>query len=162
MVATLLAERRRWPGPEGRATHPQDLHATLVFLGAVDAAQRACVEDAAGRVSAVPFALRLDRRGAWPGPRIRWCGQEPTPVALLDLVDQLTSHLAACGHEPERRPYRLHVTLERKAAPLPAAALPTPIHWPVDELVLAASQSRRRPAYRVLRRWPLRAAASPV
>jgi len=156
VVAALVAERERWSGSAGRPTHPDDLHATVVFLGALDAEQRACAEDAGERIAAAPFDLMLDRVGSWPGPRIRWIGQEPTPGALLALVRQLNAALDRCGHRAERRPYRLHITLARKAAPLPAAALSTPIPWPVTELVLAQSRTGERPAYRVLRRWPLR------
>jgi 2'-5' RNA ligase len=157
VVSALVAERQRWPGQAGRPTHPEDLHATVVFLGAVETDQRACAEEVAGRLSAPPFSLTLDRVGYWPGPRIRWAGQECVPDALLALVHQLNAALTGCGHRPERRPYRLHITLARKAAPLSAATLPRPIHWSVTELVLAASRAGQRPAYRVLRRWPLTA-----
>jgi RNA 2',3'-cyclic 3'-phosphodiesterase len=159
VVSALVAERDRWPGPAGRPTHPEDLHATVVFLGALEADQRACAENAAGRVSVPPFSLTLDRVGYWRGPRIRWVGQDPVPAPLLTLVRQLDHALTGCDHQPERRPYRLHLTLARKAAPLRAAVLSTPVHWPVKELVLAASHAEQRPAYRVLRRWPLSGAA---
>ncbi len=162
VVERLVAERERWPGPSGRPTHPDDLHATMVFLGEVDAARRSCVEAAAALVSVPAFDLALDRVGSWPGPRIRWCGQDPAPAPLLDLVGQLNTGLTGCGHRRERRPYRLHVTLARKAAALPTAALDRPIPWPVTALVLAASRSGQQPKYRILNRWPLAGAATPT
>ena len=165
-----------WPGPAqrpalaslartigrdaGRPTHPQDLHLTLVFLGSVDAATRRCAERTADGVRVSPFALRLDRIGYWPGPRVLWCGPEAIADGLRSLVGQLTRGLERCGLEPEKRPYNPHVTLMRKAPePLPGevpAGVAEPLDWPVQEFALACGSGAQAPRYRVLRRWPLR------
>ncbi len=159
--AELDALRGRLPGAPGRPTDPADLHLTLVFLGAVDAARRACAEAAAERVAGVPFELSLDQAGWWQGPRVRWCAPLRPPSALLALQRRLTEALADCGFVPERRPYRPHVTLARKAPMLAPMPLAPSIAWPVDRFVLARSHGGQRPAYEVLRRWPLHPRRAP-
>ena len=143
----------------GRPVHPQDIHATLVFLGQVDGERRACVEHAAGRVAARgqagPFELVLDRIGCFPRARVVWCGAEFCPGQLAELVSLLNGELEGCGLVPDRRPYRPHVTLFRKAAPLRADALDPPVRWPADSFVLAGAREGPPPRYRILRRWSL-------
>ena len=140
----------------GRAQHPEDLHITLVFLGQVTAEQQPCVIDAGDRLKGRPFQLSIDRLAYWKRPRILWCGPSFAPAALLELVSGLQSHLRACGFEPEKRAYSPHVTLLRKASPVADCALPEPLSWAVDELVLAASHSGvKAPRYRVLKKWSL-------
>jgi 2'-5' RNA ligase len=151
----LAAEVRALPGGHGRPHHPDDLHLTLVFVGAVADDIRPCIEAAGDGAGAGTFQLRLDEAGYWRRPRIRWCRPSVAPPELLGLVGQLEAAMRACGLEPEARPYRPHVTLARKAAPLTHRLLPAPVVWTVDSFVLAASGSDSPPRYRVLRRWPL-------
>jgi len=144
------------PEHRGRLVHPQDRHITLVFLGDVSVDRRACVEEAARRVSAGPCELRIDQVGYWPRPRILWCGASQVPEPLLQLVSALQRELEACGFRPETRPYAPHVTLARKARKVPNYLLSESISWPVRELVLVASSiDGPPPRYQVLRRWPL-------
>jgi 2'-5' RNA ligase len=151
----LAAEVRALPGGAGRVHHPDDLHLTLLFVGGVADDVRPCVEAIGDGVVAGPFQLRLDEAGYWSRPRIRWCRPSTVPADLLDLVGQLQAAMRDCGLEPEARPYRPHVTLARKAAPLRAQPLSTPVVWDVDSFVLAASGSETPPRYRALRRWAL-------
>lgn len=163
-----------WPDPDTRETlvriqqgldvaaarrvHAQDLHLTLAFLGQVAADRQDCVLAAAGAVQTPGFELRLDRVGAWPGPRVAWAGATDRPPALLALVDQLWRGLAGCGFTREARAYRPHVTLLRKCAALPEITLPAPVSWRAAEFVLAESQAPPAvPRYRILRRWALAA-----
>jgi 2'-5' RNA ligase len=141
---------------KGRPTHSGDLHATLVFLGALTAERRACVERAADAVRGPAFGLTLDRLGYWPRPRILWCGPSLVPDALRGLVAALQQGLAGCGIEPDRRPYSAHVTLARKARPLAPRPLETPLPWQVSDFALVASRlGGDPPHYEVLRRWAL-------
>ncbi|HEX7045374.1 MAG TPA: RNA 2',3'-cyclic phosphodiesterase [Burkholderiales bacterium] len=141
----------------GRATAPRNLHATLVFLGAADAARRACIERAAAAVRGEPFELALDavtwrRRGG-----LVWL-TGAVPPALAALVAQLNAELAHCGHRPEARPYRLHVTLARNARSIGRDRVVAPIRWQAQEFCLVSS--RPTPAgseYTVEARWPLAA-----
>ena len=151
-----LARLQRELAPRhSRATHADDLHITLVFLGDVTPEQRACAESAADRVNGRAFELMLDRVGCFPRARVTWCGPSAVTKPLLDLVEALNRELLGCGVRPERRPYSPHATLARKARPIDGRDLERPILWPVDGFSLVASADRPPPHYQVLRRWPL-------
>src|SRR4030067_1435014 len=62
------------PRAAGRRVRAENLHCTLVFLGAVETAQRLCLEDAASLVRAEPFTLMLDRLGYFRRPQVAWLG----------------------------------------------------------------------------------------
>jgi 2'-5' RNA ligase len=143
------------PDHRGRSTHPGDLHITLVFLGDLDTRVRACAEQAADRVRSASFSLTLDRLGCFPRARVVWCGASQRPQSLLQLLQELNSGLLGCGFRPERRSFELHVTLARKARPLPARELEQPVVWPVTEFALVLARPGERPRYAVQRRWPL-------
>ncbi|MCU0833613.1 MAG: RNA 2',3'-cyclic phosphodiesterase [Chromatiaceae bacterium] len=143
------------PRYHGREPHPEDLHLTLAFLGEIDAERRRCAEEAADRVQAEPFRLRLDRVGHWARPRILWCGASDCPTSLLGLLAGLNQGLLGCGFTPERRPFVPHLTLARKAPRLEAFELDPPLDWLVAEFVLVGSRLGERPSYQVLRGWPL-------
>lgn len=151
----LAQVQRQLPLPLGRPTHPLDIHLTLVFLGPAKPDQRQCAEAAAGRVQSPSFEVTLDRVGSFPRARVLWCGAEQAPAPLTSLVHSLQSELAGCGFAIDRRPYQPHATLARKAPPLALRLLDQPIHWPVDNFVLAAGQEGPPPRYRIFRRWNL-------
>ncbi|GBE48788.1 2'-5'-RNA ligase [bacterium BMS3Bbin12] len=155
----LFCETRRLVRRSGgRPVAEADLHVTVVFLGAVDAARRACCEAAAATLRPAPFTLTLDTVGYWPRARALWLGATQVPEPLPALARSLNEALAVCGFTPEPRPFRPHVTLARKVAqwkgaPAPA---PAPIPWPAETLCLVESVTDPAGArYRVLRRWPL-------
>jgi len=70
-LAASVAGRRR--------VHDDNLHLTVVFLGATDAAQRAAYEAALADLPTLELELILDRYGYWPQPRILWLGSSHTP-----------------------------------------------------------------------------------
>ena len=108
-----LAKARLRSG-SGRLIVAQNLHMTLAFLGPVDAGMRKCAERAAASLRAPAFELEFRRLGYWPRPRVLWSAPERTPEGLTMLESTLRNALAACGHEPESRPFRAHITLARK------------------------------------------------
>ena len=158
--AGLAGLARSLPEHKGRSPHPMYQHVTLVFLGELDAAERACAEGAAGALDGEPFELAIDRVGYWPRPRILWCAPSVTPEPLLQLVQDLQEGLRACGLKPERRPYAPHITLARKARGVRGFEMDRPIPWRVRGFVLVASvDTPPPPRYQVLREWPLEAPA---
>ncbi|KAB7619734.1 RNA 2',3'-cyclic phosphodiesterase [Alkalilimnicola sp. S0819] len=135
----------------GRAVPVANLHLTVLFLGLADPAQAMRVADG---LRVPPFEVCLRREGYWRNG-IHWLAPESTPPELSRLHDGLREGLAAQGHAFERRDYRPHVTLARRARPAPGRALP-PLRWPVTDHALVESRPRPQgPEYRVLRRWPL-------
>jgi 2'-5' RNA ligase len=151
----LVRIQRELPSQRCRPTHPEDFHITLVFLGDVDANRRCCAEEAADRVCGAPFSLKLDSFGCFPRTGVLWCGASESPRPLLDLLQGLNSGLLDCGFRPERRPFKPHVTLARKARPLRQRALEQAVSWPASEFALVIARPGERPRYRVERRWPL-------
>jgi RNA 2',3'-cyclic 3'-phosphodiesterase len=150
----LVALQRTLPGSGGRMHHPDDLHMTLVFLGKVLQEQFPCIHDLAASIAARPFPLELTRVAYWKRPRILWCGPDQTPDPLQRLVHELQQGLIQCGFKPEERSYKPHVTLARKASPIPQRSVAEPVIWNPREFVLAGSHSGPRPPrYRVLERW---------
>ena len=144
----------------GRPTHPDSLHLTLLFLGEVDNRILPEVCGAASRVRCAPFDLWLDRQDCWRHNRIAHLGVSTPPASLLDLVVQLGENLKSSGVGFDRRPYRPHVTLIRKADCMamngnekPALE---PIPWSARDFVLVKSSRRPDGArYEQLGRWPL-------
>jgi 2'-5' RNA ligase len=95
-----------------------DLHVTLHYLGDYETETVAPVLE---RVEGGAFDLRLRGPGhfALKGRRkILWIGVE-TNTPLMALHAQVAAALAPLGYEPERRPYRPHVTLARLAPEAP-------------------------------------------
>ena len=156
LCAPLAELARRYTPPRARRVSSGNFHITLAFVGAVDAATRSCMEQAAATLCGASFDLCLDRIGAWTGPRILWLAPAAPPPALVSLAAQLQQALRPCGYQPEARPYLPHVTLARKLAGEPPSLALPPLHWPVRDFVLAESLGTPTgPAYRVLARWPL-------
>lgn len=144
------------PRAAGRRVRSENLHCTLVFLGAVGAAQRLCLEDAASRIQAEPFILSLDHLGYFRRPQVAWLGSTTTPAALQVLVAGLGDAAARCGFPPERRPYAVHLTVARKLRRDPGRLPLMPIAWPVKQFVLMESISEADGVhYRPLRFWDL-------
>lgn len=140
----------------GRRTRPENLHATLVFLGAVDADTRACVERVAGSIDGQAFSVTFDGLEHRPRQAIVWAAASHVPTALARLVEQLRAGLTQCGFQPERRPYHLHVTLARKVRRRQTAVAIDPIVWHIGNFVLVESHTYASGAsYQVLRSWPL-------
>ncbi len=140
----------------GRRVRRENLHITLVFLGAVDGPRRACVEAAGDSIRGQPFTLELDRITWWSRPRVLFAGCSEIPPALLDLVGELKRGCQGCGFEPERRPYRAHLTLARKVAVGQPSTTVEAMPWHVRDFCLVESRTLTTGAeYSVLRMWPL-------
>ncbi len=142
----------------GRRTRPDTLHLTLVFIGEIDANRLPELLAAAEDVAAPGFDVLFDRADCWRHNQIAHLGASQTPAALLELVNELESRLAASAIPFDRRPYVPHVTLLRKADCNPKMENPAlePIRWPARDFVLVSSSLRSGGAlYEQLGRWPL-------
>ncbi len=147
----------------GRASRAQTLHVTLAFLGNVPLAQLDALQaiGAHAAAAAAPFVLTLDALGAFRAAGVAWAGTEAVPAALEQVFAALRELLDAGGLPTERRAFHPHVTLARRCArPLPRRGM-APVAWPVDALVLMASDTLPEgPRYRRLASWPLAGATS--
>jgi 2'-5' RNA ligase len=133
-----------------------NLHITLVFIGAVDSPRRMCLETRAGGVEGEAFELRLSRLGYFTRSGVIWLGPDQTPESARSLVDALNARLQVCDLRPERRVFSAHMTLFRKAVPAEFPSISDPIQWKVDSFFLVESQTRPEGVqYRVVRQFPL-------
>ena len=148
---TLLA-----PRGGGRRTLSANLHMTLAFLGAVDAATRARLEGLIDTVGGEGFELVFDRLGCFRRRGLLWVGASVPPAPLLALVADLKAAEVACGLTPDARDYRAHVTLARNLRRCPPPMGIEPIVWPVRQFVLVRSDLGGANArYEVARTWAL-------
>lgn len=158
-AAEVLAPRAE----ELRFHAAEELHLTLVFLGATERARIPEIEAALASVASrrSPFELRVRGGGAFPSlerPRVVWAGVEERAEASGQLALLAAEVARALGREPEE-PFRAHLTLARPRGarrvflPEGFAALAVDGAWTADELVLFESRPEERPRYRALGRW---------
>lgn len=142
----------------GRAQRPDQLHVTLEFMGSVPVVRLPDLVEAAAAVRAEPFELVLDALEYWRRPQVLCLVAHEIPAALAGLVQALRAGLAARGFDPERRPFRPHLTVARKVARPPDLAPTDPCRWPATDFVLVESITERSGSlYRPLAAWPLQA-----
>lgn len=111
-----------------RWVKPAQIHLTLNFLGDTSVAKLAAVQQALDDVTGhySPFLLQLGRTGCFPNcrqPRVIWVGLESGDwetkrletgdSTLMRLKQELDEALRPLGWEPDRRPFRAHLTLGR-------------------------------------------------
>jgi 2'-5' RNA ligase len=101
----------KWVGPQG-------MHLTLKFLGEVDETLLPGVTRALETACRGRAALELELRGcgAFPGrgrPQVVWLGLGGQVEELAALAGAVDAAMAALGFDPERRPFRAHLTLGR-------------------------------------------------
>lgn len=109
--------------PSARITWVKEdqLHITIRFVGHVDAAQGARIQDALKpSVEVEPFEVLVAGAGAFPprgAPRVLWAGIQAGGDALAALERDVSGRLGSCGVEREDRAYSPHITLARIREP---------------------------------------------
>ena len=116
-LRVLQSGLKKW-GVNLRWVHPENIHLTLKFLGDVPAEElqevRHIIEEVARRQ--VVFSLEAKGLGVFPTvkkARVLWSGIHGDVIRLNSLQATLGQALAAIGFEPEKRPFRGHLTLGR-------------------------------------------------
>lgn len=165
-------EAVRWVRPEG-------VHVTLKFLGEVQQkklpAIKMALQEAVMRHS--PFNLEISSIGTFGGReglRTMWMGIAGDVLRLEALVRDVNLALSVVGFEPERRPFRPHLTLGRVKDSVPTRQRAEievdvgKIHVPEVEWRnshISLMRSRLAPGgaqYDVLATFPLRVTAPTV
>ncbi|HEX7373994.1 MAG TPA: RNA 2',3'-cyclic phosphodiesterase [Steroidobacteraceae bacterium] len=127
-----------------RPQRPDQWHLTVAFVGDVAADRQAALHDAAKSVEGYlsePATIVLDRVQHWRKPQVLCVAATEVPVALQSLVAVLNAALEQRAFHTERREFRPHLTLARKARqPIDARSV-RPLAWPVTKLWLVRSIS---------------------
>jgi 2'-5' RNA ligase len=153
-AAVVRATREVVQRSAGRATPAENLHVTLAFLGDVGESEFAQLQHIPPPLIGA-FELQIDTLDFRKRPRLLWAVPETLPAALSGLESWLWGRLEDLGIERERRAYRPHVTLARRANYVgdPLA----PLSWPVTGFVLVQSSlGPPHSSYEIVKTWPLR------
>ena len=152
-LAALAHETARFTG--GRASAPDTLHLTVVFVGTVPSESVDAIRAAGDAIAWEAHELSLDTLGAFPRAGIAWAAPKRPPEPLARINRDLVQALAARGVATESRPYRPHVTLARRCVAPVDAPIEPPIAWRVDGVVLMSSRLLSDgPRYRPIAHWP--------
>ncbi len=140
-----------------RKVKPENLHITLVFLGNVDAKAEAAITQDAGKIRIPRFSLSFQQVEFWKKPQLLCLTSRQYDPPLLKLVDDLKSLVAGAGIKTEKRPYRPHVSLARKARHAVEINV-EPVIWQAQSFCLLESCSTENGvSYRVLQSWSCKA-----
>lgn len=101
-----------------RWVRPGNIHLTLKFLGDIppDKVDGVAVAMQTAARGVPPLALTVAGMGVFPNarrPRVLWVGLGGQTDGLHQLQARLEAQLAPLGFEPERRPFKAHLTLAR-------------------------------------------------
>lgn len=155
---TVRARLARWSeaipaGSAARRVPADNLHITLVFLGALEPPGLDAVRTVAADTPWSGASLTLDRIGYWKRARIIWAGSREGSEALSALTETLRDRLRRLGFRVEARPFVPHVTLYRKAGRRPRWR-PEVIDWRIERFCLVRSTlSSTGPRYEIVERW---------
>ena len=110
-----LAPNAKWVRVEG-------MHVTLAFLGHIDEDRvpqvKVIAEEVASRHGPVSFSVEgIGGFGSSARPRVLWLGMTGDTAALAALKSDLEERLTPLGYEPEKRPFKPHLTLARARLP---------------------------------------------
>ena len=141
---------------KGRQMQSFNLHITLHFIGNTTLENLHCLKQQAASVKSSPFSIELDQFGSFKKPGIVWLGCTKIPAELHRLHRKLGQHIKHCDYEPDKRQYRPHITLYRKARLAEQDTTPEPVIWTVDSFSLIRSEPVREGViYREIQRYPL-------
>lgn len=143
--------------PFRRWLHHEDLHITLVFLGAAPEGKlekaRSLVGDTLANSVSFPLALNgLGVFGRKESPRVFWASLSDSEE-LAELRNRVFSACAEAGFHLESRPFAPHVTLARNwegGAPFNPGELeekPLNLGFLLDEVVLYRTNTEKTPKY---------------
>lgn len=117
-IGTLITNLKARSATDVRWIKPEGVHITLKFLGETPVkklpAIKLAIQEAV--VGHSPFELEFSNIGTFGGReglRIMWVGIAGDVLRLEALVRAVNAALSVVGFEPERRPFRPHLTLGR-------------------------------------------------
>ena len=142
-----------------RPQRPDQWHLTIEFLGDVESDRQPALHEAARTVEGflqAPETVVLDRLEHWKKPQVLCVTAALVPRGVAGFAAALQDALRRQGFDPERRAFRPHLTVARKARQPVASRAMEPIRWPVDSLWLVKSLGEAAGSrYEPCARWNL-------
>lgn len=135
-----------------RTTDVGQWHVTLAFVGEWEAPDRLVPGLAAAAATFPPLVLRVRDAGTFPG--VLWVGLDGDVEGLRRLAAGVEDACRAAGVELERRPFRPHVTVARRAPASVLRGYEGP-EWTAREVELVRSTLGTTARHDVLGRFPL-------
>jgi len=120
-VAPLIAQLGAQPA------RAENLHATLCFIGAIEAARLDALRAAAATLRGRPVRLFFDALEYWETPKILCATASRDSSSASELSIALGEAAVAAGFSPDIKPFRAHLTLARKISAAQAATVPWPL-----------------------------------
>ena len=176
-IGETIEGLRKKSGAAVRWIRADGVHVTLKFLGEVPVkklpAVKLAIQEAV--VGHAPFELEFSNIGTFGGReglRLMWVGIAGDVLRLEALVRAVNAALAVVGFEPERRPFRPHLTLgrvrdeisTRHRAEIEVAvgkSTVPPVSWRTAQVSLMRSRLTTAGAtYEVIATFPLRVTSS--
>lgn len=141
----------------GRLTRAETIHLTLAFIGDTADSRLDELLQIGADLKVSRFEMQFDALGCFERSGIAWAAPSVTPNPLLDLVRKLQDRLGKAGFPTEKRPYKPHITLLRKARCRPIDwQPPVPLIWKARDFVLVRSDlSSAGASYARVGEWPL-------
>lgn len=158
-VQTQLAHQAELLEPicGGRTIKMQHIHLTLLFLGNVAVHRIEMLRQIMRNISAQAFEFNLEKICYWKRNQVLYIQARQFPAELFFLVDSLSNSLSEAGFLFDKRVYKPHVTLIRKATHPVTINLNDPIKWHVNKWHLIQSkQTDRSIDYISLGHWDLK------
>ncbi len=125
----------------GKWTARDNWHVTLVFIGGFPAHEIPALQDVASRIRCPAINLNFDRIDYWKRPKIMCYAANFVANELIELVQSLEKAAAGFGFVPEKRTFRPHMTIARKARYFEPITLAQPVelHWSGFKLIESVS-----------------------
>ena len=103
-------------GADVKLVEPENIHATVRFLGEVPAATLELVKEQMNEIKFNPFDAEFVGLGAFPNLRrlnVVWVGMRKGHQEISRIFDQLEPRLRQIGFVPDSRGFSPHVTIAR-------------------------------------------------
>lgn len=141
----------------GRSVKPENIHLTLLFLGEIHINKIDTICAVVKNIQISTFSMTIQKFQFWKQNHIISAQAEYYPQELFSLVSALRIALNSTGLIYDKRTYKPHITLVRKAEnPIIPEQLHKTIEWPVKEWqLLQSKQTSQGIQYIPLERWPL-------
>jgi len=103
-------------GANLKLVSPQNIHITMRFLGNIQPQMVDRIHMEIEQISFNSFSVEICKVGAFPtirNPRVIWVGIQTNVDKLVNISQQLESHLRKLGFSPDSKAFRPHITLAR-------------------------------------------------